>query len=86
MVIIEMNRRVEATKELFDIFTRKRKSSPLWGPLTWDYKRRKALSIQQEYHDFQLSRESEWDQWIDRIVNDMKRLDDSLVPHYIRDA
>ena len=54
------------------------------GPLNWNYEgRRTAFSIQQEYPGFQLSRESDWDQWIDRIVTDMKKLDDSLVPHYI---
>ena len=76
---------VEATKEVFEHFHSKKREieSDYGGPLTWDYNRRKAKSIQQEYDDFQLSTESEWDQWIDRIVNDMKRLDDSLVPHYI---
>ena len=77
---------VEATKELHEHFRSKKREieADYGGPLEWDYKgRKKARSIQQEYDDFQLSRESEWDQWIDRIVNDMKRLDDSLVPHYI---
>jgi len=77
---------VEASKELFEHFHSKKREieANYGGPLNWNYEgRRTAFSIQQEYPDFQLSRESDWDQWIDRIVTDMKKLDDSLVPHYI---
>ena len=52
--------------------------------LNWDYKgRRTAFSIQQDYPDFRLSDDSKWDYWIDKMVTDMKKLDDALLPHYI---
>ena len=54
------------------------------SPLNWDPKnRRTAFSIQQDYPDFQLSDESKWNYWSDRMVTDMKKLDDALLPHYI---
>ena len=77
---------VEATKELFEHFLSKKDEieESYGGPLNWNYEGRKtAYSIQQDYPEFQLSKESEWDEWIDRIVSDMKRLDDSLIPFYI---
>ena len=77
---------VEASKELFEHFLSKKDEieESYGGPLNWNYEGRKTTySIQQDYPEFQLSKESEWDEWIDRIVSDMKRLDDSLVPFYI---
>tara|TARA_B100000767_G_scaffold135555_1_gene128509 strand:+ start:139 stop:600 length:462 start_codon:yes stop_codon:yes gene_type:complete len=54
------------------------------SPLNWDHKsRRTAFSIQQDYPDFQLSDESKWNYWSDKMVTDMKKLDDALLPHYI---
>ena len=54
------------------------------GALNWNYEsRRTAFSIQQDYPDFQLSDESKWNYWIDKMVTDMKKLDDALLPHYI---
>jgi|TARA_B110000914_G_scaffold211668_1_gene211919 hypothetical protein len=53
-------------------------------PLNWDHKsRRTAFSIQQDYPEFQLSDETKWNYWIEKMVTDMKKLDDSLLPHYI---
>jgi hypothetical protein len=52
--------------------------------LNWDHKgRRTAFSIQQDYPDFRLSDDSKWGYWIDKMVTDMKKLDDALLPHYI---
>ena len=52
--------------------------------LNWDHEgRRTAFSIQQDYPDFRLSDESKWSFWIDKMVTDMKKLDDALLPHYI---
>lgn len=54
------------------------------GPLNWNYEgRRTAFSIQQDYPDFQLSDESKWNYWIEKMVNDMKKLDEALLRHYM---
>ena len=54
------------------------------GPLNWDYEgRRTAFSIQQDYPDFQLSDESKWNYWIDKMVTDMKKIDHALLPYYV---
>ena len=76
----------EASKDLFEHFVSKMREieQAYGGPLTWDYGgRRTAFSIQQEYPDLRLSDEAKWGYWIERLVTDMKKLDDALVPHYI---
>ena len=77
---------VEAAHEVFKHFLSKKKDieKAYGNKLNWNYGgRRTAFSIQQDYDDFRLSNDSKWDYWIDKIVTDMKKLDESLIPHYI---
>ena len=54
------------------------------GELTWDHPgRRTAFSIQQDYHDFDLRETDKWSMWVEKMVNDMEKLDAALKPHYI---
>ncbi len=77
---------VESAHEVFKHFLSKKSEIEMsyGGPLNWNYEgRRTAFSIQQDYHEFRLSDDSKWDFWVDKIVSDMKKLDDALIPHYI---
>ena len=77
---------VDSAHEVFKHFLSKKTGieRSYGGSLNWNYEgRRTAFSIQQDYHDFRLSEDSRWTYWIDRIVTDMKKLDDALIPHYI---
>ena len=77
---------VEAAHEVFKHFLSKKTEieASFGSPLNWNYGgRRTAFSIQRDYHDFRLSDDSKWTYWIEKIVDDMKRLDDALIPHYI---
>ena len=77
---------VDSAHEVFKHFLSKKAEieASYGGSLNWNYEgRRTAFSIQQDYHDFRLSDDSKWTYWIDRIVTDMKKLDDALIPHYI---
>ena len=77
---------VDSAYDVFKHFLSKKSQIEMayGSPLNWDPKnRRTAFSIQQDYPDFQLSDESKWNYWSDRMVTDMKKLDDALLPHYI---
>ena len=77
---------VDSAHEVFKHFLSKKTEieASYGGSLNGNYEgRRTAFSIQQDYHDFRLSDDSKWTYWIDRIVTDMKKLDDALIPHYI---
>ena len=77
---------VDSAQDVFKHFMSKRSEieESYGGPLNWDFKgRRTAFSIQQDYPDFRLSDDSKWDYWANRMVSDMKKLDDAFIPHYI---
>ena len=77
---------VDSAHEVFKHFLSKKAEieASYGGSLNWNYEgRRTAFSIQQDYHDFRLSDDSKWTYWIDKIVTDMKKLDNALIPHYI---
>jgi len=76
---------VEAARHAFDRCIRSNKSeieASYGGLLNWDFPRKSAFSVQQDYPDFRLSDLSRWDYWIGKMVSDMKRLDDATLPHY----
>ena len=77
---------VDSAHDVFKHFLSKKSQieEAYGGPLNWNYEgRRTAFSIQQDYPDFQLSEESKWNHWIEKMVNDMKKLDEALLDHYI---
>ena len=77
---------VDSAHDVFNHFLSKKSQieEAYGGPLNWNYEgRRTAFSIQQDYPDFQLSDESKWNYWIEKMVNDMKKLDQALLPHYM---
>jgi len=76
---------VESAGDLFDQFTAKKQEieHAYGGSLNWSHRGRKtAFSIQQDYLDFDLRQEDRWEEWIERMVSDMQRLDAALLPHY----
>ena len=76
---------VESAGGLFDQFTAKKQEieHAYGGSLNWSHTGRKtAFSIQQDYLDFDLRQEDRWEEWIERMVSDMQRLDAALLPHY----
>ena len=80
------DRDVDSAHDVFKHFLSKKSQieEAYGGPLNWNYEgRRTAFSIQQDYPDFQLSDESKWNHWIEKMVNDMKKLDEALLDHYI---
>ena len=52
------------------------------GELNWEFPRKSAFAIQQDYDDFLLSDVSRWGYWVEKMVSDMKRLDDATIPYY----
>jgi len=51
--------------------------------LNWDSPNRTTgVSVQQDYPDFRLSDVPRWDYWVDKMVTDMKKLDEALIAHY----
>ena len=82
----KMEKDVDSAYDVFKYFLSKKSEIEMsYGrSLNWDHKsRRTAFSIQYDYPNFRLSDDSKWDYWIDRMVTDMKKLDDSLLPHYL---
>ena len=76
---------VDSAYEVFEYFLSKKSEieNAYGGSLNWSYEGRKtAFSIQQDYPDFRLSDDSVWDQWVSKIVSDMRRLDSALAPYY----
>ena len=79
--------KIAEARDIFDNFyARKEEIEAHYGAeLSWDHpNRRSAFSIQQDYNDFTLNQTERWGDWIERMVTDMKRLDEALSPHYIK--
>ena len=79
--------KIAEARDIFDHFYAKRTEieADYRGELSWDHpNRRSAFSIQQDYDDFRLNQTNQWDEWIEQMVADMKRLDEALSPHYIK--
>ena len=76
---------IEAARMSFDMHIRSNKTeieSSYGGELNWEFPRKSAFAIQQDYDDFLLSDVSRWSYWVEKMVGDMKRLDDATIPYY----
>ena len=76
---------IEAARMSFDMHIRSNKTeieSSYGGELNWEFPRKSAFAIQQDYDDFLLSDVSRWGYWVEKMVSDMKRLDDATIPYY----
>ena len=76
----------DSAHEVYSYFKSRKKEIELeyGGPLNWNSNegRKTGFSIQQDYPDFRLSDVHKWNLWVEKMVTDMKSLDDAFIPHY----